>query len=326
MPTSPRLLTDRHVKRMLDDVRAGTDKAETLRLLRTMARATDKNRKMIVDGGALPLLGSLLSSYSPCNIDTDILSTLKNSESCEEALGVMAALSSNEDIKQAVGQAVGLKNLSTLSALLRMGSQDAKMSAVIVLECLVMDDDALLEVAAVDGLLPGVVGVLKDDSETLPKATTAGLRALYAICLPKKNRSVVVEAGAVARLIELLPGARRPVMEGALAILDLLGKSSQGRVALCDHALSIPLIVKAIISQSSIVTEHAVKVLHSMLLFTGNPKVHCQAMKHGIMRQLLLVIQGESEHGVKHRAQEILKFLQINCEGDMCINTIKYSA
>lgn len=325
VPTSPRLLTDRHVKRMLDDIRAGTDTVETLRLMRTMAKATDRNRKMIVDGGAMPLLGLILSSYSLASDDSDKGGSQENSESCEEALGVMAALSSNEDIKQAIGQAVGLRNLPILSSLLRKGSLDAKMNAVIVLECLVMDDDALLEVATVDGLLPGVVGVLNDDSETLPKARTAVLRALYAICLPKKNRSVVVEIGAVNRLIELLPGARRPVVEGVMAILDLLARCSQGKLALCDHALSVPLIVKAIISQSSIVTEHAVKVLHSVLLFTGNPLVHCQAMKHGIMRQLLLVIQGESEQSTKQKAQEILKFLQINCDGDLCINTIKYS-
>ncbi|CAM6110375.1 unnamed protein product [Calypogeia fissa] len=331
VPSSLRLLTNQHVKRMLDNIRAGTDKVETLRLLRTMAKATEKNKKMIVDGGALPVLSSILSSSnSGCKIDSDLHLDLDGSQQSsvciEEALGVMAALCANEDIKQAVGLAVGLKNLSTLSLLLRTGSLDAKMSAVMVLECLVMDDAALPEVATVDGLLPGVVGVLREDSPNMaPKAMTAGLRALYAICLPRKNRVKVVEAGAVAGLIELLPGARRSVVEGAMATLSLLSKCSQGRVALCDHALSIPLIVKVIISQSSIVTEHAVKVLHSMLLLTGNPLVHCQAMKHGIMRQLLLVIQGESEQETKQQAQEMLKFLRINCDGDLCINTIKYS-
>ncbi|KAG6549051.1 hypothetical protein Mapa_009494 [Marchantia paleacea] len=330
-PTSPRLLNEQNVRLMLDDLMVvGSDRLETLKALRIMAKASDKNRRLIVDGGALPLLGSIISrgyktSKDPCSSEQDDEEDETSVLLREEGLGALVAISRSEEIKRKMLPAVGLSNLPALSWFLHRGRPNAKIHAVRMVECLVADDDSLLQLGSAQELVQGLVGLLRQH-ELFPKAVRPSLRSLYAICLPRNNRSMAIEAGTVSEVLELLPGASKEIAEGALAILDLMSRCSEGRTALYRHALCIPIMVKSLVAYSNSGTEHSVKVLHSMLMNDLNPHLYKEAIKNGIIAKLLLVTQIHTNNlDTNLKTRELLKSLQVHCGADPCVRTIKYS-
>ncbi|BBN06634.1 hypothetical protein MPTK1_3g22740 [Marchantia polymorpha subsp. ruderalis] len=331
-PSSPRLLNEQNVRLMLDDLTVvGSDRLETLKALRIMAKASDRNRRLIVDGGALPLLGSIISrgykvARDPSSSEQDEEEEEESSVLLrEEALGALVAISRSEEIKRKVLPAVGLANLPALAWFLHHGRPNAKIHAARMVECLVADDDSLVQLGAAQELVQGLVGLLRQH-ELIPKAVRPSLRSLYAICLPRNNRSMAIEAGLVAQVLELLPGASKEIAEGALAILDLMSRCGEGRTALYRHALCIPIMVKSLVAYSSSGTEHSIKVLHSMLMNDVNPHRYKEAITNGIIAKLLLVTQIHTNNlDTNSKTRELLKALQVHCGADPCVRTIKYS-
>ncbi|BBN06635.1 hypothetical protein MPTK1_3g22750 [Marchantia polymorpha subsp. ruderalis] len=299
-PTSPTLLTDMHVRLLLEDIMVETDNLQTLKALHIMSEVNDRNRKLICQGGALPILGSVLSRTRP---------EVMNEEAAIAALGALAALSDQEEAKLQL-PAIGVSMTRALSYFLRIGELDVRVRVIKIIECMVADDDTLLMLGAEEGLVRGLVDMLQHQ-EYLD--ITGILRCLYAICLPRVGKLVAIAVGAVTAVIELIPGAKTEIAEGALALLDLIScKCSEGLLALSEHALVIPIMARSILEYTHSGTEHAVNVLHTIL--TTNPNLHLQfeAVKAGATAKLLRVISiPDINSATKLKAREILKTLQV---------------
>ncbi|KAG6542080.1 hypothetical protein Mapa_016497 [Marchantia paleacea] len=297
IPTPKQPAEPRQVKQMLQDVAMGRDSFGVLRKLRNIAKESDRNRRVISDAGAIPVLGNFV--FSPDSLG-------KNLEACEEALGILAVLPLQNMTRKLFY--VGPKQLTALSWLLCRGSLDGRINAALLLASLATDDEMKLSVGATAGVFEGLVKLLKEDSYA--RAIKAGLKAFLAICGPKKNRVKAVEAGVVSAIVELLPEAERSNTERALTLMELLCTCADGRTAVSAHALAVPVLVRIILRVSDCATEHAISCLWAVCQHAPKECVDEAAVQAGILTQLLHLIQVESNSRTKQKATELLRQLR----------------
>lgn len=116
-----------------------------------------------------------------------------------------------------------------------------------------------------------------------------------------------VEAGVVAALLEMLPRARSATAEKALATLELLSTIEDGKVAVSEHALAIPILVELILKVSDRGTEYAAGTLSSICCDSSTMQETAVAM--GAPTKLLLLIQSGCTTRAKRKASQLLKVL-----------------
>ncbi|KAL2636143.1 hypothetical protein R1flu_007622 [Riccia fluitans] len=294
IPTPKQPTEPRHVQQMLQDVALGRDVYRVLRKLRNIAKESDRNRRVISEAGAIPVLGNFV--FSPDSLG-------KNLEACEEALGILALLPLHSMTRNLFY--IGPKQLTALSWLLCRGSLDGRINAAHLLASLATDDEMKLSVGATAGVFEGLVKLLKEDSYA--RAMKAGLKAFLAICGPKKNRIKAVESGVVSAIVELLPEADRSNTERALVLMELLCSCSDGRSAVSSHALAVPVLVRIILRVSDVATEHAVSCLWAVCQQAPKECVDQAAVQAGILTQLLHLAQVENENTkTKQKAKDLL--------------------
>lgn len=125
-----------------------------------------------------------------------------------------------------------------------------------------------------------------------------------------------VEVGAVASLVEMLPRARSATAEKALATLELLGTTEEGKAAIIEHALAVPALVELILKVSDRGTEYAAGTLSMMC--SDSMAMREAAVAHGAPTKLLLLIQSECTARAKRKASQLLKVLHPLWVQDPC--------
>ncbi|KAL3696293.1 hypothetical protein R1sor_010369 [Riccia sorocarpa] len=308
------------VRAMLEDLRAGINVHDTVTRLRTLVRESDKNRRCAADAGAIQALVDLLNRPLETSnweeeeerVTTDGSSLVAADrewiELMEDILATIVLISNNEAFRGPL--VAGLKQLACICWFLKRGSIESKVAAAVVLESLATGSDSRSSLTELEGVTESLVGLLGE--KYYPKAVFASLKCLLALCATRKNRIRAVEAGVVPALVEFLPEAEtRGMLERALKILELLSSCAEGREAISDHALVIPMLVKLILRASETSTEHAVVILWMVCEYSVNAAtVRDAAVQAGAFTRLLLLLQTECSKRTKQKAVELLKHLR----------------
>lgn len=116
-----------------------------------------------------------------------------------------------------------------------------------------------------------------------------------------------VEGGAVASLVEMLPRARSATAEKALATLELLGTTEEGKAAIIEHALAVPVLVELMLKVSPRGMEYAAGTLSMMC--SDSLAMRQAAVAHGAPTKLLLLIQSACTARAKRKASQLMKLL-----------------
>eukprot|EP00250_Pteridium_aquilinum_P008257 c17808_g1_i1 orf=643-1971(-) len=296
-----------------------------LRALRNLAKDGEKNRALMVEAGVVPVvLAAVFDDVGICACDDagddvsvdaeDVnLCVLKKkdvlplcSDVAEEGLAAMVALPLNDAERL---NAMQPQKLAFLSAVLRRGSNEARVNAGAFIEML-SDSKELPEVrvvlATTDGVMEGLVKLLRDFSSA--RAVKVGIKALFSLCLRRQGKERAVEAGAPAALIEKLSHTERGDTERALGAIELLCTTEGGCRAVANHALAVSVLVKVILKVSDRATEYAAGSLLAICSFSD--KVQKDAVHAGIIKELLLLIQSDCTHRAKTKAMNLLKLLR----------------
>ncbi|OAE23117.1 hypothetical protein AXG93_3986s1020 [Marchantia polymorpha subsp. ruderalis] len=260
-PKLPARLED--VKAMVEDLKYGINVHETVKRLRGLARESDKNKRLVVESGAVQELVSLI--VLPAN---DCQSPKREWVEFKEDILATIVLISSADVTRASYNASS-KQMACLCWFLKNGQIEAKVNAAVVLESIASSSDLKGSIADLEGVIETMVQLLRE--KFYPKAVKASLRCLLTLCATRRNRIRLVEAGGVAALVEFLPGAEtRGTLERALRILELLASCAEGREAISDHALAIPVLLKLVLRASGASIEHAVVVLYMLSEYSVN--------------------------------------------------------
>lgn len=281
----------------------GTARIQALQRIKRLARDSVRNAICISDEGGPAILAGVLRE----NGDEE------GRIACEEAVAVLAVLPLDDAMKRKVGGAV---ELETMAGLLRSKNAEARIGSAEVIERLTTDERVLWQISAVDGLIEGLVEMLRS-----PPAVRAGLKALLAVCSVGKNRAEAVEAGAVEGLVDILMERDAGVDELCLCLLESLCRCAEGRAAVAGHALAVPVIVKKMSRSSSLATEYALGALWSVCGHCRSENVHRYAAESGVCSKLFWLLQVDCTPKAKLKASDLIRLIHSTCRDCPCCYT-----
>ncbi|KAJ7290844.1 hypothetical protein O6H91_Y296200 [Diphasiastrum complanatum] len=293
-------LDTQELQRMLQGL-GGENKEAVVKNLRAKPRESSRSCKSVVEASCVPVLLLVLAS--------NILPRHKvgnaEMETCEVALGMLGLLPIDDPLRRLISTP---KNLYPICWLLRKGSPHARLKAAVLLENVATDREFRIAIGEMEEVFSGLVDLLKDTLFVM--AVKASLRALLAICLLKRNGVRAVKAGAVAALVEMLPDVDRSTSEHALEILERFCRCAEGRFAVADHALAIPIITSKVSGFSDICTDYSVAILWAICKYYPDGAVQRKAVElASLFNKLLLLVQMDFSSSTKEKMSEMLMIL-----------------
>uniref|UniRef100_A0A0E0K0S7 U-box domain-containing protein n=1 Tax=Oryza punctata TaxID=4537 RepID=A0A0E0K0S7_ORYPU len=291
-----------------------------LREIKAIAAESDRNKRCVeATPGAVEFLVSVVvQAHTATSTSTDrsaddlfdsvIDSPMSTSSPEEEALGVLCSLKPSETTLRRILDKNNGGFLDTLASVLRSPSYRSRAYAILILKAMTsaMSPERLMAVSS--ELVEEVVRVVSDGVSS--KAVKAALHVLCRLCPWGRNRVKVVEAGAVAALVELLldeGGRRRRAAELALVAIDHLCGCAEGRSELVAHPAGLAVVSKKAMRVSPAATESAVRALYAVARNSATPAVLHEMLAVGVVAKLLLVLQVDGGERARVRAREMLR-------------------
>eukprot|EP00249_Psilotum_nudum_P007980 c20954_g1_i2 orf=418-1725(+) len=288
-----------------------------IRALRNIAADSDKNRQLLVEMEAVPvLIGAIFGDVEGTeqhhlNSKEDAgaigsANAFVGRDISEEALGTLVLLFLNDRDRLNI---MHPHRLVFMSSILQWGSIESRVSAGALVEML-SDSNELSEVrvvlATTDGIVQGLVNLLTEPA--YPKALKVGIKALFSVCLCEQGKERAVAAGACLSLIERLVDVDKNDAERALGTIELLCTTEAGCAAVSGHAIAAAVLVKVILKVSDRATEYAAGAL--LAICNSSQKAQRNAVQAGVLKELLLLIQSGCSDLAKAKAMNILKLLR----------------
>ncbi|KAF6164918.1 hypothetical protein GIB67_017121 [Kingdonia uniflora] len=200
------------------------------------------NRRIIAEAGAIPFLVTLLGSNEP-RIQENAVTALLN----------LSIFDNNKVLIMAAG-AID----SIVEVLLCGKTMESRENAAATVFSLSMIDDCKVTIGARPRAIPALVGLLREGS-TIGKRDAA--TALFNLAVYNANKAIVVVAGAIPLLIELLMDDKAGITDDALAVLALLSGCTEGLEELQKNRVVIPLLIDLLRFGSSKGKENSVTLL-----------------------------------------------------------------
>jgi hypothetical protein len=158
-----------------------------------------------------------------------------------------------------------------------------------------------------------LVSLLKEGNSN-PKGAIASLKCFVAICSARKNRLKAIDVGVVPVLVDkilLMPdNSDNQITELAVCVLELLCACAEGRAAVCDRPLAITALVKIVLRQSKLATEHALAALWSVCRSAPDAEIQLEAVRAGLFTKLLVLVQSDHSPRTKAISSHLLRLLQ----------------
>ncbi|KAL3626973.1 hypothetical protein CASFOL_029186 [Castilleja foliolosa] len=154
-----------------------------------------------------------------------------------------------------------------------------------------------------------------------PLATKSALQILIETSPFGRNRSKIVEAGAVFELIEM-ELARPPdkrTTEMIFCLLAQLCSCADGRQRLLSHAAGIAVAAKRLLRVSPATDDRIMCVMESVARFSATPGLVVEMLRVGGVSKLCMVLQADCAVYLKKKAREILRLHSSDWSNSPCI-------
>lgn len=219
--------------------------------------------------------------------------------------------------KKKVGELPVLPTMAGLQASnLEPSNPEVSISAAELVERLTSDERILSLMSTIDRLIPGLVTMVHDMAQA--RAVKAAVRALAALCDVQKNRARAVAAGIVNRLVAVLIEPDQGLDEACLCLLESLCRCAEGRAAVADNALAVPVIVKKMSRSSPLATEFAVGALWSVCWHCQSDTVAPYAAETGVCAKLFWLLQVDCTQKAKVKAGDLIRLIHKICRDCPC--------
>ncbi|XP_019177377.1 PREDICTED: U-box domain-containing protein 21-like [Ipomoea nil] len=318
IPTPRIPVSSSEVSEMCARLEAATgrgDHQECLELLGKMkglAKESERDKKCIAESGAGRVLSACFQAFSTENkyevedLVKEVLSALK------------WMFPVGEESKSMLGSKPSLRCMAWI---LKGQDSSAKRNVVIVLKKLLSLDHTYANILAqVDEDVPQALFEMVK-SPTCPSARKAPLEVIYRMVAssPEANGKFV-KMGLPSLVLEILVDAEKGVAEKALAVLDGICESQEGRDNICSHPLTMALLVKKIMRLSEMGTELCVSIMWKLLCKGEDENQVVEALELGGFQKLLVVLQVGCGENTKERATELLKLMNLYQDRVQCLH------
>ncbi|OMO60846.1 hypothetical protein CCACVL1_23837 [Corchorus capsularis] len=292
--------------------------------IKSLAKESERNKRCVVSNGTGSVLAEAFEAFSKASFDENVAVL----EEILSALTIMFPLET-----EANGFLGSVSSIHCLIWFLSSGDLSRRQNAVLALKGLVVSSSDGIrkanELSEMEGAIEALFKLIKDP--ICPTATKASLTVIYHMLnsssSPNDTKLVtkLVNLGMVSLLLETLVDSERGMCEKALAVLDQICNSQQGREMACNNALSMPVLVKKILRVSNLATEFSVSIL---LKLCKNGKVEdggvilVEALQVGAFQKLLLILQLGCVDNTKEKVSELLKLLNLHRNKVECVDPV----
>ncbi|KAL6633581.1 hypothetical protein ACP70R_026252 [Stipagrostis hirtigluma subsp. patula] len=288
--------------------------------VRALGKESERNRRCIAAAGAA---GALSSAFFQL-VDQPVGTALTASGALEEILAALVVVFPLDD--ESRRRIASLASLDAVVAILSHGEVAARVSAVVVLREIASSSDSqcLDAMSKANGIYDALIKLLEKPLST--QATKAALVTAYYLATNTGDAaSCLVDLGMVQLVVELLVDADKGTTEKALAVLDTLLLTEEGRGKAYAHALAVPVLVKKMQHVSDMATEFAVSALWRLCKnLSGEGQCKAEALQVGAFQKLLLLLQVGCMGVTKERASELLRLLNGSRGSVECIETVDF--
>ncbi|CAN6313449.1 unnamed protein product [Urochloa humidicola] len=282
--------------------------AEAVAKIRALARDSDRNRRCFASIGAARALAAAFDS----------LAAAAAADAGRVLEDILAALVCMMPLDDEAAAALGSpSSLASLVAIAEYGSLAGRVNAVLAIKEVVSCDGAFVDLSGeVDAIVDALVKIVK--APICPQATKAAMVATYHLARSDERVAArLAAAGLVPVLVEALVEADKSMSEKALAVLDAVLASEEGRGSARAHALAVPVLVKKMFRVSDVATELAVSAMWRLGRAAqrdgeeDDEVTRClvEALRVGAFQKLLLLLQVGCRDATKEKATELLKVL-----------------
>ncbi|GAB2293753.1 U-box domain-containing protein 30 [Dionaea muscipula] len=285
----------------------GQARVQALKELRQIVVNHSSARKTVVDNGGIGLLSSLLGPFTSHAVGSEVA-------------GILVNLPLDPESRSNLMQPA---RMSLMVDMLNEGSTVTKVNCTRLIENLMEGNDFESQVVPSLSLLVGLLRLVKDRRN--PNGVQPGLALLKSISELESVRCSILSIGAVAQLVELLPGLNPECLELALSILKNLSSLPAGQLALKDCPNMIPNVVKLLMRVSETCTQLALSILWAVCQLAPE-ECAPMAVEAGLAAKLLLVIQSGCNPTLKQQSAELLKLCSLNYTATIFISKCRLTS
>ncbi|GJN08513.1 hypothetical protein PR202_ga26444 [Eleusine coracana subsp. coracana] len=301
--------------------RHGSRCAELVARVRALARDSERNRRCLASVGTARVLAAAFESIAA---NAGGGGEEEESVLLEAILAALVCVMPLDD-EEAARTLASPTALGPLVGIAEHGSLAGRVNAVLaikeVVSCAEVSEKA-------DEIVDALAKMIK--SPICPQATKAAMVATYHLArADERVASRVAAAGLVPVLVESLVDADKSASEKALAVLDAVLASGEGRAAARAHALAVPVLVKKMFRVSDMGTELVVSALWRLGRVDEDDEeavTRClvEALRVGAFQKLLLLLQVGCRDATKEKATELLKMLNRYKKGSECVDAVDF--
>ena len=302
IPTPKTPLSMVQVQKLLKGLEVPCSYQKSLEKLHGLA-TTERNRICMAEAGVAKAMIKLINkSFKEGNTNTTCI---------EKALRIVHVLWSNDQysMKTLVGEDLDFINSLTWIVRLHLDENNIKMvnEAMPLLK---------LTIEVVDSTLLGNLSLefFKEMVRVLRKKRLSQQAIKYALWVLTetstlgRNRTRIVEAGAVTELIELeLEKPEKNMTELIFNLLALLCSCADGREQFLRHAAAIAVVSKRVLRVSAATDDRAIHVFSVIAKFSASNEVVLEMLRVGAVSKLCMVMQADCASYLKEKARDILR-------------------
>ncbi|XP_057727326.1 E3 ubiquitin-protein ligase PUB23-like [Arachis stenosperma] len=162
----------------------------------------------------------------------------------------------------------------------------------------------------------------KSSSSSIPQnALKSALHVLIETCPLGRNRTKIVESGAVGELIELSMDkpTEKNLTELIFKMLGQLCSCAEGREEFLKHPAGIAVVSKRTLRVSAATDDGALHVLWLISKFSATNEVVQEMLRVGAVSKLCMVMQADCASYLKQKATDILRFHSKAWNNSPCI-------
>lgn len=280
-------------------------KIQTLETVQVLSNELPSQNSCLIQLGFFPLLLELVFGEPEGEISQEHLNFVERALVCALKLIPHCDLRPLNMLKEE-------SKLERFLILFNQGTITVKISLCQIVEA-ISSSLVTKELCAVFGknptLLQGIVLLLDKNN---PGALEFGVKALSALCSLESNRGNLVREGVLEGLVTYILTVERHernVAPIAMTMVELLLDLESGKKAVIDHPNGVNALVKMVFRVSN--HEGSESAVNALIIVCSD-SVHAreEAIKAGVLTQLLLLLQSQCSGRIKTKARRLLKLLR----------------
>ncbi|KAM0939760.1 putative U box domain, armadillo-like helical, Zinc finger, RING/FYVE/PHD-type [Dioscorea sansibarensis] len=304
-PTPRAPLDHSTVLKLLHDLTIPHLQLKTLKLISAFASDSESNRRCMVQVGLPSSLLHLIISNPHHVVHHESLHVLHSLKVSPDDLKPLVA--ENHDLIEALTQVLqhAFSSSSSSSSSGNNGDVIITTTSLVLKSIFEVASEKLFDRLKVE-FFEALISILRRG--TSQQVTKAVLHVLLESCPWGRNRTKIVDAGAVPVLIELeltLPEKR--TTELVFGVLDHLCSCADGRAQFLDHAAGIAIVSKRVLRVSPAADDRAVRILSLVCKYSATNDVLQEMLRVGAVSKLCFLLQANCSSYARERTRWILK-------------------